>query len=61
MTVIKKYVKPCITIVSISRTNMLCSSSHGDIMKHICSKGCRFWHICRDREEGKYCFDKEYK
>lgn len=61
MTVIKKYVKPCITIVSISRTNMLCSSSYDSTMRYICSDFCKLWHICQDRKAGKYCFDKEYK
>ena len=58
MIQIKSYIKPCITIVSINSTNMLCSSDVG--MRHICSDFCKLWHICQDREEGKFCRDKKY-
>ena len=57
MATIKKYIKPCITIVSINSTNILCSSG---ISKYICSSFCKFWHVCRDRAEGMYCSDKKY-
>ena len=59
MATIKKYIKPCITIVSINNTNtILCSSDVG--MEHICSEFCKFWHMCQDRAKGKYCSDKKY-
>ena len=58
MATIKKYIKPCITIVFVDRTNILCSSDAG--MKYICSEVCKFWHMCRDRADGKYCSDKKY-
>ena len=58
MTIIKKYIKPCITIVSVNNTNILCSSNVG--MEHVCSEFCKFWHTCQDRTEGKYCLDKKY-
>ena len=54
MTTIKKYIKPCITIVEIRDSRILCSSGS---MDHICSEFCKFWHICRDRAEGKYCLE----
>ena len=57
MATIKKYVKPCISIVEIRNSRMLCSSNS---MNYICSEGCKLWHICRDRAEGKYCSDKKY-
>jgi len=57
MATIKAYIKPCITIVSINSTNILCSSNTHD---YICSEFCKFWHICRDRAKGKYCSDKKY-
>ena len=59
MATIKKYVKPCITIVSVNNTNILCSSNVD--MKHICSESCKHWHFCYDRLVGKYCSDKKYK
>ena len=58
MATIKKYIKHCITIVSVNNANILCSSGVG--MKYICSEFCKFWNICRDRAEGKYCSDKKY-
>lgn len=58
MATIKKYIKPCITIVEIrDGSRILCSSSS---MVRICSKFCKHWHFCQDRREGKYCLDKEY-
>lgn len=58
MSVIKKYIKPCITVIEIKDSRILCSSS---FMDHICSELCKFWHICQDRRDGKYCLDKKYK
>ena len=58
MTTIKKYIRPCITIVSINNINILCSSDAG--MDHICSEFCKHWHFCQDRCRGKYCSDKKY-
>lgn len=59
MATIKKYIKPCITIVSVNNTNILCSSNVG--MKYICSESCKYWHFCYDRLVGKCCLDKKYK
>ena len=59
MTTIKKYIKPCITTIFIDRADMLCSSE-SDTHKYLCSTFCKFWHLCRDRAEGKYCSDKRY-
>ncbi len=58
MTIIKKYIKPCVTVVEIKDSRILCSSSS---MEHICSEFCTLWHKCLDRSEGKYCLDKKYK
>ena len=61
MTIIKKYTKPCITIVVVNSFNILCSSDiNDDKYKYICSKFCKFWHLCRDRSEYKVCLDKKY-
>jgi len=61
MVTIKKYIKPCITIIDINRTNILCSSGTDKYNKtYICSEFCKYWHSCQDRHEGKYCRDKEY-
>lgn len=57
MATIKKYIKPCITIVSINKTDILCSS---DTYKYLCSESCKLWHLCQDRTLGKYCSDKKY-
>lgn len=57
MKTIKKYIKPCITTILIDRIDMLCSS---DTSYHICSNACKLWHICQDRDKGKYCPDKTY-
>ena len=60
MTQIKSYIKPCITIVNINSTNMLCSSEDNETMRYVCSDFCKLWHICQDRKEGKFCRDKKY-
>ena len=57
MATIKKYIKPCITIVAINSSNILCSSDTHD---YKCSRFCKLWHLCQDRAEGKYCSDKKY-
>lgn len=59
MKSIKKYMKPCITIISINSTDMLCSS-YASTMRYVCSDFCKLWHICQDREKGKFCKDKKY-
>ena len=38
---------------------MLCSSNIG--MRYTCSEFCKLWHICQDREDGKFCKDKLIK
>ena len=58
MAMIKRYIKPQITIIAISDSKILCLSSS---MDYTCSELCKFWHICRDRVKGKYCQDKIYK
>ena len=57
MATIKTYIKPCITIVAINNSNIICSSGGS---AYICSEFCKFWHSCQDRREGKYCSDKKY-
>ena len=57
MATIKSYIKPCITIVEIRDSRILCSSSS---MDYICSEYCKIWHSCQDRRKGKYCLNKEY-
>lgn len=42
MTQIKSYIKPCITIVNINSTNMLCSSEDNKTMRYVCSEFCNF-------------------
>ena len=56
-TIRKIYIKPYITIIPIDRINILCSSGTSI---YICSKYCKLWHICQDRDKGKYCSDKTY-
>ena len=51
----KKYTTPTLDIVLVSSLQMLAASSY----IHRCSPSCRFWHICRDRDETgwKECSD----
>lgn len=58
MSVIKKYIKPYITVIEIKDSKILCSSSSTD---YVCSEFCKHWHFCQDRHGGKYCSDKKYK
>lgn len=60
MATIKKYIRPCITIVEISDSRMLCSSE-SDPWGYICNDRCKYWHICQDRYSGKACLDKKDK
>jgi len=55
----KKYTTPTLDIVLVSSLQMLAASSY----IHRCSPSCRFWHICRDRDETgwKECSDFKFK
>ena len=53
----KQYIKPCITIIEINNSGILCSSSP---TYYSCSEDCKHWHFCHDRHIGKHCLDKEY-
>ena len=57
MVTIKKYIKPCIAVIEIRDSRILCSS---DSMDYVCSEFCKHWHSCQDRRSGKYCLDKKY-
>lgn len=58
----KKYTTPTLDIVLVSSLQMLAASSQSSYI-HRCSPFCRFWHICRDRDEtgGKECSDFKFK
>ena len=60
MRYVKSYVTPCITVVSISKTNILRSSSDYETMMYTCSEYCKLWHICQDRKDGKFCRDMKH-
>ena len=54
----KTYIKPKTIIFMANAVNMLANSDSD--MRHICSHNCRFWHSCRDRQDGIVCYDKQY-
>ena len=53
----RDYATPTTTIMNYEPLNMIASSNK---YEHICSDSCKFWHLCRDREIGKMCYDKKY-
>ena len=52
-----EYIKPEISICNIQPTKIIASS---DEYAGYCNDWCKLWHICRDRQLGKLCKDKEY-
>ena len=56
MVKIKNYIVPTTDIVHLELLDMITSSTY----KYICTNCCKFWHLCRDREGGKLCYDKKY-
>ena len=52
-----KYVIPDIKITSIEPMKNILLSSNKD---KSCGRFCKYWHICRDRQEGMFCADKKY-
>ena len=55
----KKYVHPTIEAILIDYTNAIASSVVVN-SKDTCSRYCKHWHFCLDRQEGGLCHDKEY-
>ena len=53
-----KYQIPKMIVVSIEDNDLICSSIGG--ARYECNDFCKLWHICRDRQQGKYCTDKIY-
>lgn len=54
----KTYIKPEITIFMTSVNNII-ANSYNNYSDCTCTKLCKYWHLCRDRQEGKFCSDKE--
>lgn len=52
------YQIPKMIVVSIEDNDLICSSICG--AHYECNDFCKLWHICRDRQRGKYCTDKIY-
>ena len=53
-----KYQTPKMIVVPIEDNDLICSSIDG--ARYECDNFCKLWHICRDRQQGKYCLDKKY-
>ena len=48
------YNKPIIKIFQCVDSQPIMSSNKE---KYTCNEYCKLWHICRDREKSKLCFD----
>ena len=53
----KQYIKPECTLVGAYEKQSLLASSVQ--WRYECGADCNLWHICRDRCEGKECYDKK--
>ena len=51
----KQYTTPKTRTLTICIENSFTASA-----SHTCNNVCSLWHICRDRQEGMYCYDKKY-
>ena len=54
----KTYLKPKNEVVNIQEKQVICSS-YVVPKDRRCDLYCKYWRICRDREIGKSCSDKE--
>jgi hypothetical protein len=54
--VMKQYSKPIIRIFRCVDSQPIMSSKKA----YTCNEYCKLWHICRDREKLKTCFDYKY-
>lgn len=54
----KTYLKPKTKVVNIHEKQLVCASYVAPKDRR-CDLFCKYWHICRDREIGKVCWDKE--
>lgn len=50
----KQYSKPIIKTFQYDDSQPIMSS------KYECDEYCKLWHICRDRQKLKKCFDYKY-
>lgn len=53
----KKYIKPEIESTDLRNEPLFLLSTVDDRNK--CDSTCDMWHICRDRQYGKFCADKD--
>ena len=57
----KEYIKPSMGVYAMQPSNIIASSaSITDTLPGICNEWCKLWHICRDRQKYKKCYDKQY-
>lgn len=54
----KEYIKPSMGVYAMQPSNIIASST--DTLPGICNEWCELWHICRDRQKYKECYDKKY-
>lgn len=54
----KEYIKPSMGVYDMQPSNIIASSTNTG--PRMCNEWCKLWHICRDREKYKECYDKEY-
>lgn len=59
----KTYIKPQSTVVELQGETILVESGYQGIIpdNKKCNSLCDLYHICRDRNYGKYCSDKRYR
>lgn len=55
----KEYIKPSMGVYAMQPSNIIASSTD-DTLPGICNELCELWHICRDRQKYKECYDKKY-
>lgn len=53
----KEYIKPSMGVYAMQPSNIIASSAS---LPGICNEWCTLWHICRDRQKYKKCYDKQY-
>ena len=61
----KKYIEPQTTVVELKLENFVASSVVVEETKSYyghpsyCYRDCKIYHMCLDRENGKFCLDKD--
>ena len=53
----RKYIEPKCAVIECSGLMLYAGSNNPK--QYECNQWCRHWHLCRDREPGTYCRDKE--